>query len=275
MEKNNYGELENMASEKKDAEKIKWGANIMLSVELIRHPEKDPVSGDITLDGKNKFGNKLREEYDESFDAYKFYLSPHKRSQQTKGVVHSFLDGKNIPTTIRNKNELLGRMTEYTPQAKNALFEELKHRGLLEEKLVKETKEDTPSYEPGSVDLEKIGNKLLIEEFFDKKFPEFHLSGKDIGKEIKKLINHFSKLAARLKSDSRVKIILVGHSGVIEYFNKLVYLKNHPELKAEEVHLEEIGGLMDPLDGPMIEIRSDEKGDQTTELSFKDLKLEL
>ncbi len=256
-------------------ERLEYGANVAMEIELIRHPDKDYETGNITNKGKQQFLEKLENEYDDSFDLVKFYLSPHKRPQQLRKDIQNFLKEKRIKSSIRTKEELLGRWSEFSPQAKKALIEELKKRNILtQDDLDKITKEKKQiAYEPETIDLEQVGNSLLIEQFFDKKWPDSHLKGKDFGQEIEKLIDHFSKLASRLKSNSRVKIVLIGHSGVIEYFNKLIYLKNHPELQPEEVNLKMIGGLIKPLEGPKIEIRSDENGKQTIKLFFKGKEL--
>jgi hypothetical protein len=80
-------------------------------------------------------------------------------------------------------------------------------------------------------------------------------------------------MAKRLKSNSKVKLVLVGHSGVIEHFLKFVYLQNHPEIKPEDVDVEKIGGLLEFGEGPEITIRSNENSEQTIEMKFKDLTL--
>ncbi len=274
MEKYKSENLPQEKIEKEIHEKLEYGKNVVLDIDLIRHPEKDYETGNVTEKGKYDFFEKLRKEYNPEFDTYKFYLSPHKRPQQLKETIQDFLNEKGLSTTIRNKEELLGRITEFTPEAQQALVNELEKRHLLGEedlRIIQEKSQKIPAYEPAIEKLEKRGNQLLIEKFFDKNFPESNLIGKDIGQEIERLVERLEKLASRLKSDSKVKIILVGHSGIIEYFTKLVYLKNHPELKAEDVDLEKIGGLLKPLEGPKIVIKSDEAGKQTINLSFKDL----
>ena len=94
-----------------------------------------------------------------------------------------------------------------------------------------------------------------------------------MGESIKNLIDHFSEMASRLKSDSKVRLVLVGHSGVIEHFTKYVYLQNHPEIRPEDVDAETIGGLVNFGEGPEITIQSNEAGDQIIGLKFKNLTL--
>lgn len=187
MEK--YNPEENFESN--ESVEKEYGANVEIDIELIRHPEKNPETGDITEKGKEEFLNKLEGNYDSEYEVYKFYLSPHKRPQQTRETIQKFLDEKNIKTKIRDKKELLGGFSE---------------------------KEGETSYEPKSEEDEKMGNKLMIEKFFDEYVPETDIKGENIGLEIKELVDHFRKLASRLRSNSKVKIILVGHSGIIEHY---------------------------------------------------------
>lgn len=249
----------------------KYGRNITLVVDLIRHPEKDYATGNLKDTGKEAFVQKLRGEYaDEQFDTIKGYVSSLKRGQQTIEPLSEFLEENGIDTTIRTKNELVGRMDQYSSKTDVALDEILRERNLLD--IGKQQKDD--ALEPVSKDEETLKNEILIQEFFDKEFPESSLKGEDVAQELDSLIQHFSKMSKRFLSDSKVKIIAVGHSGIIEYLTKLIYLQNHPEITPEDVSVEKIGGLLDYMSGPRITISSDESGKQTAKFEYKDLSLE-
>lgn len=256
-------------------EKSKYGANVYLEIDLIRHPEKTYATGDLTEEGKQALTEKLKNSHDDSFDTHKFYLSPHKRPQQSREPVQEYLDEFELETKTRNKKELMGRiMTEFTPEAAKALDEELAQQGIYNLNEDELALEKQGAAEPVSAQQEKRGNEYFIKEFYDKNLPSFHMSGKDIAEEMEKLVRHFAAMTSKLKSDSKVKITMIGHSGIIEYLMKLVYLQNHPETKPNEVSAEMIGGLLEYTEGPRISIQTDEKGEEKIEIKFKDLVLD-
>ncbi len=256
-------------------EKPKYGANVYLEIDLIRHPEKDYETGDLTEEGKAALLEKLRNSHDDKFDTHKFYLSPHKRPQQSREKIQEYLDEFDLKTKTRNKEELTGRiMTEFTPEAAKALHQELADKGIYNINEEEETLQKDRLVEPVSKDQEKKGNEYFLKEFYDKNLPDFHMSGKDIAAEIEKVVKHFVSMTSRLKSDSKVKLTMIGHSGIVEYFTKLVYLQNHPELKPSEVTAEMLGGLLNYSEGPSITIQTDEMGEEDVKIKFKDLVLD-
>lgn len=254
------------------------GANVLVRIDLIRHPEKDPATGKLTENGKEEFFNNLTKEFQEGkqYDTVKFYVSPLPRGQESKEPISSFLEASNIPTTIRNKEELVGKAREVGASFKTEMTKILEQEELLTQQQIEEARQRDaviPSYEPASKDVETKTNEVLIRDYFNKEFPGSAFTGKEMGESIKNLIDHFSEMASRLKSDSKVRLVLVGHSGVIEHFTKYVYLQNHPEIKPEDVDAETIGGLVNFGEGPEITIQSNEAGDQTIGLKFKNLTL--
>jgi len=254
------------------------GANVLVRIDLIRHPEKDPATGKLTEDGKTEFFSNLIREFEEGekYDTIKFYVSPLSRGQESMEPISSFLESSNISTTIRNKEELIGKAREMGASFKTEMIKILEQEELLTKQQIEEARlRDAviPSYEPSSKDVEKKTNEVLIRDYFNKEFPGSAFTGKEMGESVKNLIDHFSEMASRLKSDSKVRLVLVGHSGVIEHFTKYVYLQNHPEIKSEDVDAEAIGGLVDFGEGPEITIQSNETGNQTIGLKFKNLTL--
>lgn len=251
----------------------KYGKNVTLVIDLIRHPEKDYATGNLTEKGKEEFVAKLTEEYtdpENGFDTIKAYVSPLKRGQQAMEPLSQFLEENEIETTIRTKKELASRVEEYSMETDQAMDKILHDRRLTE---TADIQKDV-AFEPISKSEESLKNEIIIKEFFDKNFPESHLKGEDFGVGLDDLVQHFAKMSQRFLSDSKVKIISVGHSGLIEHLTKLIYLKNHPELDSSEVGVEQIGGLLDYMSGPRITIISDAEGKQTANLKFKDLDLE-
>jgi hypothetical protein len=250
-----------------------FGRNVTLVIDLIRHPEKDYETGNLKEEGKKAFLDKLNAEYDDpeqQFDTIKCYVSSLKRGQQAKQPLAKFLQENGINTKIRTRKELVGKMDQYSDETDKAMDRILEERDLLEDGKIQ--KED--AFEPISKDEESLKNEILIQEYFDRGFPESTLTGEEIGEELDSLIQHFAGMAQMFTSDSKVKIVSVGHGGVIEYLTKLVYLHNHPELRSEDVSVEEIGGLLDYMSGPRITITSDENGVQKAVLEFKDLSLD-
>jgi hypothetical protein len=275
IEKANQNSIET-ANTMESAER---GSNVTVSIDLIRHPEKDENTGKLTEGGKEKFFEELREDFGakEDYDTVKFYVSPLSRGQESKEPISNFLEVSSINTTIRDKAELAGLATEIGPTFKEEMTAILEQEELLtRDEIEKAREKDTsiPAHEPASKDFETNTNEVLIRDFFDKDFPGSNFSGGDMAEVVNGLIEHFARLASRLKSESKVKLVLVGHSGVIEHLTKYVYLQNHPELTPEEVDVKEIGGLIDFSEGPEIAIVSDGSGAQSVKFSFKDLELD-
>lgn len=250
------------------------GTNVTLVIDLLRHPEKDYSTGNLTDAGKAAFLEKLREEFAETaFDTIKGYVSPLKRGQQAMEPLSQYLKEVGIDTTIRTKNELapktfLDQYTSATDQALNTLVQK---RSQLDVSTPGGKENVT---EPSSKDEETLKNELIIQEFFDTNLPESEIKGQDIGEEIDSLMQHFARMSSRLLSESKVKLVLVGHSGIIEHLTKLIYLQNHPEVSSSEIGVEHIGGLLDYMTGPQITISSDVTGKQTARFRFKDLSLD-
>lgn len=254
------------------------GANVLVHIDLIRHPEKDSATGKLTEDGKEIFFNNLTKEFQEGekYDTVKFYVSPLPRGQESKEPISSFLEKNDIHTTIINKEELIGRAREMGASLKTEMTKILEQERLITQQQIDEVMQRDQSiaaYEPSTKDFETHSNEILIRDYFDKKFPASSFTGKEMGESVKNLINHFSEMASHLKSNSKVKLILVSHSGIIEHFTKYVYLQNHPELKPEDVDAKTIGGLVNFGEGPEIIIKSDQAGNQTIKFKFKNLNL--
>lgn len=250
------------------------GVNVKVVIDLLRHPEKEYATGKLTEAGKAELTKKLNEEFTEGdFDTVKCYVSPLNRGQESMEPIGDFLRENGIETVTRTKNELAGRATEIGAGVKPALTELIKQENasFIE---TADDNPDRPSHEPHSKDFETAANEILIRDFFDQKFPDSSIGGKEIGGEIDNLIKHLAELAQKMNSGSKVKFVLISHSGVIEHFIKLVYLKNHPELEPKDVKVSDIGGLMDYMNGPQISINSDESGELKATIQFKDMVLD-
>lgn len=252
------------------------GVNVTLYIHLIRHPEKDPLTGKLTEKGKKIFLDNLIKEFRTGykFDTIKFYVSPLPRGQESKEPILKFLEITKIPTKIRTKKELAGRALETNASFKkemNKILERLFSPEKIEE--AKKRDEFIPNYEPANQDIEIITNEIIIRDYYNKPLPGQSFTGRQMGEPIKNLIEHFSEMAKRLRSNSKVKLVLVSHSGIIEHFVKFVYLQNHPELKPEDVDVQKIGGIVNFGEGPLININLDEKGRQIIKMKFKNLKL--
>jgi hypothetical protein len=167
-------------------------------------------------------------------------------------------------------------MKDIGPNFKTEMTKILEEEQLLTEQQLAEVRQRDAvisASEPASKDFETQTNELLIRDYFNKPFPASSFTGKDMGESVKSLVDHFSRMTKHLLSNSKVKLVLVGHSGIVEHFIKYVYLQNHPEVKPEDVDVETIGGLVGFGEGPEITIRSDETGKQAIDLKFKNLTL--
>jgi hypothetical protein len=259
-------------------ESIEKGINVNVSIDLIRHPEKDPATGKLTQNGKDAFFAQLNSDLGDGkeYDIVKFYVSPLSRGQEAKESINRFMEVSGVNTSIRDGKELVGKFQDVGSEFKEAITSILEQKGQLTKEQVDAIRErDTiiPAHEPASKDFETKTNELLLSEFFDTIIPGTSFTGKEHAEVLKGLIDHFSELTSRLKSGSKVKLVLVSHSGVIEYLTKYVYLQNHPELKAGDVGVDDIGGLVDFSQGPEINISSDDKGEKKISFKFKNLDL--
>lgn len=254
------------------------GANVLISIELIRHPEKDFQTGSLSEKGKVDFLDKLKEEHQpDQYDTTKFYVTPLKRGQEVKEPIQTFLDNEGIDTKIRDKKELGVRMEGVGNNFKQELDEVLREKGLIEDEdnvYTEKQQQQLAGYDTPSKNYEHAAIELLLDDYFDENFPDSSLTGKDIANQVDNLIKHFAELAHRIKSGSRVKLVLVSHSGVVEYLTKEIFLRNNPELSSKEVKTEQIGGLVDYMEGPTITIQSDDMGEQKIGFKFKDLNLD-
>ena len=248
-------------------ENFEKGKNVSIDIELIRHPEKSHETGDLTDSGREAFLQKLKDEHSDDYDLVKFYISPMKRGQQSGEIAQEYLDESNIDSKIRTRKQLVPKMEGFSKES----MEEVAKLISKEEEIDKER----PAYEPPSKDFETKANELLIQKYFDQNFPLSEFSGEDIGKELNNFINHFTEMAKRLNSDSNVKLCLVSHSGIIEHLVKYLYLKENPDKKPEDVTAEEIGGLVDFMDGPKFHIETDEGGEPHVRMKFKNIDLEI
>ncbi|MEI8062323.1 MAG: hypothetical protein WCG97_03440 [bacterium] len=250
------------------------GTNVTIRIDLLRHPEKEYNGGHLTEDGKKALTAKLNAEFqDGEFDTVKCYASPLMRGQESMAPIQEFLDEHGIKTITRTKTELAGRATEMGKGLKDALGPLL----AAEDAKYVEVPDDNPeraAYEPANKDFETRANHLLLRDFFDKNYPDSPIGGREVGQEVDSLIQHIAEMAAKMNSGSKVKFVLISHSGVVEYLTKLLYLQNHSDLKPEEVTADMIGGLMNYMEGPQISITSDEAGKQKAVLRLKDMILD-
>jgi len=255
--------------------KEKFGCNVMLVIDLMRHPEKEYATGKLSSRGKQDLITKLNDEYsDTEFDTIKAYVSPHTRGQEAIEPIEQFLRKNGINTNIGTKNALGGSMEKVGSGLKDALIKIFSDKKTLtKQQISKALVANTSASEPPSKVFETAANEIIIKEFFERNFPDSPMSGRDIALGLHDLMKHFARMARRFYSDSRVKFILISHSGVIEHLVKLMYLKNHPELKAEDVSAEDIGGLLQYMSGPRITIISDNTGKQSANLHFQELNL--
>ena len=261
------------------------GANVLVDIDLIRHPEKDTYTGELSEEGKEVFLQNLIKDFKEGeeYDTIKFYVSPLPRGQQSKEPITSFLEMSGVPTKIRDRVELISRTRDITPKFKEEITKILEERKMLDqeelqrvEQIEESRKKDGnyASYEPATKDFEIKANELLIKDYFNKNFPSVSFNGEDMARGIKDLIDHFAEMSSKLKSNSRVKLVLVGHSGIIEHFIKYIYLQNHPEVDPKDVDVETLGGLLKFGEGPRITIQTNQEGELKIGLEFKNLELE-
>ncbi len=259
-----------------DERRAERGANVVVEIRLIRHPEKDPETGDITDQGKADFLDFLEKSIDvvEEGAHQKIYLSPHKRPQQLVETAEAFLHAKGMKSAVRTRKELLPLVENLTPESMEQLRQKAIDEGLLSpiDPILVSQSDDARS-DP-SEKFERVINSLALEEYYNANFPGTGFSGEDIGGSIDGFIRHLSLMSRRLRSGTRLQTALVSHSGIIEFFIKRAYLSAHPGESPESVTTEKIGGLLGFLEGACITIRTDGVGTMVRTFQFRDMQFE-
>lgn len=216
----------------------KYGENIEMIIDLIRHAEKSDLEGGLTEKGKEeakKYGEKLKTEFPESAGV-KVYHSGVERAEKTG----SLLKGEsNFIERQRESLSLIGKLSKEQGERLIALVN-------------KQTGDETEA-------IQSLINTR------DKKTA----SSKELSCEIAEQILTLVKMTSKFKENSKVNVALISHSGVIEHF--LVDILK----KTRENFLKEIGGVVNFLEGIRIVVQRQNKETVKIFLKFRDYEFEI
>ena len=179
-----------MSLEQHFERKENYGHDVTIMVDIIRHAEKAGANGPLTQEGieaARSLGKKLRSESPDSA-GIKVYHSGVKRAEQT--------------------GEAIAENTPFIPRKKPGLN--------LHGKFSDEFLEEFESrVNDGGNESQAVQWYL---DFGDQKPDATTASSKEASEEIVREINHIIEMSKRLKEHSKVNIVLVSHSGVVEHF---------------------------------------------------------
>ncbi len=232
---------------------------------LLRHPEKDPATGNLKGSGKNTLHDFLTTLWRiGGFDSLKLLVSPLPRGQQSISVLERFTRTIVITCTVSTSPLLQGLADRIDGEA---MIAELNQQlGTA----VTAVTDGRPKYEPPSADFEKQGNHLLIKEYYDQEFPGCPFTRREHGAQIGEMVR---TVAREEPIGEKTLVVAISHSGVVEDWLKTVYLENHPNITdATKVGAKELGGLLGFCEGPMITITYDSDGEASAILDRRHLR---
>ncbi len=224
-------------------DKEKYGENVEMTIDLIRHAEKSSLEGGLTEKGKEEskeFGEQLRKDFPESAGV-KNYHSGVERVKETGELIK----GENDRFTERQRDPLAlsGKIS--------------KEQG---EKIVSLINEQTGDETEAIQALIDSGDKRLDTET---------ASSKELSRDTAKQVLTLVKMTSRFKENSEANIVMVSHSGVIEHF--LVDILKQPREKV----LKKEGGAVNFLEGARIMVQRQDKENVKITFKFRDHEFEI
>lgn len=220
----------------------KRGENIEMTIDLIRHAEKGSLEGDLTEKGREEakeYGKKLKTKFPESA-GIKVYHSGVGRAEETGKLIKG---ESNFIERQRETLTLIGKLSKEQGEKLTALVN-------------KQTGNESEAIQ------------ALIDTSGEKLGEETE-SSKELSRGIAEQVLTLVKMTSKFKENSKVNIVMVSHSGVIEHF--LVDMLKKPR----ENFLKETGGVVNFLEGIRITVQRQDKETVKIFLKFRDYGLEI
>lgn len=238
---------------------------------LLRHPQKVFGTGELTQAGHDTFKTLLLRVAREDYDLVYVYLTPHpKRGRPLLPIATTIAGTSRKFVKPRICAELYGRFNEFSPADSTATWQ-----AILQREIAPAKRDEPGLYEPWSEEEEALITSTLVHKHWDVPLPgPIGLSGRDIGREIQAVVDYVVTNMRDWPPDCKILLLAISHSGIIEQFIKLVYLANKQEKNAQEVTVDDIGGLVDFLEGPTLRISQTGHSHPTVQLVYKDLLLQ-
>lgn len=222
--------------------KEKFGENIEMVIDLIRHAEKGSLEGGLTKKGENEareYGKKLRKEFPKT-SGIKIYHSGVERAQKTGELIKG---EDKFKLRQRKSLTLIGKLSSE-----------------FGKKLVKLVNKQTGD------ETEVI--QALIDTGAEKP-DKASISSRELSQDMAVQLLSLIRMSKKFKENARVNVVLASHSGVIEHF--LVDILN----KERKFFLEEIGGPLKFLEGIRLIINRQDKESVAIKLKFRDYELDI
>ena len=249
----------------------RFGNDVFLRLTFMRHAEKDAL-GKITKTGKEvarERGKSIVED-EEQFDAYKVYHSKPSplnkkhamRAEETAKALDEGIKNEGLPQTQFHRRPLRELLSDKILKTSDEFMQKLLRA------------EEEPGVETG--DKEGASLSYYLDNFFDERPDRDTASMKEVGEEILEIVEHFIELSGHLKNRSKVNILLVSHSGMIEPMLKLLLKKQQAEKgSAQDISLRDLGGAIKFLEEVKFDILREDKENYTVTLSFRDKHINL
>ena len=222
--------------------KEKYGENIEMTIDLIRHAEKSSFEGGLTKKGiedSKNFSEKLETDFPDSAGV-KVYHSGVERAKETAELIK----GRSAFTERQKESlTLVGKISKEQVEKITALVD----------------KQNSDETEAVQILLDTEDNKLDAET----------VSSKELSRGIASQLLTLIDMTSRFKETSKVNIVLVSHSGVIEHF--LVDILG----KSRAHFLTEVGGPVAFLEGARIAVKRQDKENVKIQFTFRNYEREL
>lgn len=249
----------------------RFGNDVFLRLTFMRHAEKD-VLGKITETGKETAREKGESivENEEQFDAYKVYhskLSPLNkkhamRAEETAKALDEGIKNEGLPQTQFNRRPLRELLSDKILKTSDEFMQKLLRA------------EEEPGVEIDN--KEEASLSYYLDNFFDERPDKDTASMKEVGEKILKVVEHFIEFSGHLKNGSKVHILLISHSGMIEPMLKLLLKKYQAEKgDIQDISLADLGGAMKFLEELKFDILREDKENYTIKLNFRDRHINL
>ncbi|HBP00729.1 MAG: hypothetical protein UY41_C0035G0005 [Candidatus Moranbacteria bacterium GW2011_GWE1_49_15] len=223
--------------------KEKYGENVEIIIDLIRHAKKDGFDGPLSPEGEKDsvgFGDSLRQEFPDS-DGVKVMHSGIDRAEKTGKLIR----GDDESFKLRKRSNL-GSVGKISRAYIDALTQKVNERNGDETQIIQEYLE---------IDFERPDVDTL--------------SSREISADLATQILRIIKMSGRLENNSKVNFVLVSHSGILEHF--LVDILK----KEREGFLQEIGGTVNFLEGARMAIRRNDKNDVSIVFKFRKFEFKI
>lgn len=234
--------MENINTIEQGREKEKYGVNVEVIIDLIRHGEKNGVDGDLTKCGQEeaeKYGEKLKEELP-NYNGPKVYYSGINRTRKT--------------------GELINEKSKYKARERDTLNFSGQISDEFYDKLLKLVNEES------GLEDKAIQAVLDTEDIRPDKET---ISSKEMSSRVAQSLFNLIKMSAKFKENSKVNAVFVSHSGMVE--NLIVDI-----LKEERKgFIKKIGGPLNFLESARFIVKRKDKNNVKILFKFRNYEKEI